>query len=621
MCSRNPAPSVRPSPGEDSRAAVSRPLQPPPASRFRKENGGVLLSHVGLPKTAAEATPGQMLTVAATPAASGLLPSSSVLNSDEVSSSDDEEELAPQSPLAPPAPGAPLWSSAADVAAVDDEEDDEELAPQTPPTSTLLHPSDAVASLAPLLSATALAAVAPLEALPAGSPSQRLTAVVPSEVPSLPPQCNIVPEPPSMEQRAFRLSSPAVSPPRDERPWLGVSRQCRPRHGGLSDHGNSATGRFRQEQASLLRFISKTKGKCSRCLDPYHRASKCRDQMRCFSCDESGHRERFCPRRRKSKPPSCSSVGTSKLAQATSSPTAPGARSWAEIVAAPLPCEGLKDHAADVAGGYPNERQDKAVERTGCRQGPRGMHTPSPQDSSCASPPRTLSIDCTAVTVMGLRHAFAEQARCLCDDLNAALDKSLQPFKDEVAALRSWLGRTSSFLEQVEKLAARLDITSPTFAPLPRSPEEGPSPPMAVRPSSTTMGPFVIQSLVPLHGEDDSWSEGTQIAKDASPTFTSITPSCSPPSPVGSRCVLDLSLGSPYMVGDISAEFEPAPWGMPVHVSPPLPPFMSTPASKKTKCLILASPRRSGRIVQQKKKKLPFLKSKGGPKKNKKPYD
>jgi hypothetical protein len=36
---------------------------------------------------------------------------------------------------------------------------------------------------------------------------------------------------------------------------------------------------------------------------------------------------------------------------------------------------------------------------------------------------------------------------------------------------------------------------------------------------------------------------------------------------------------------------------------------------------MLASPRRSGCIAQQKKKKLPFLKSKGGPKKNKKPYD
>lgn len=347
----------------------------------------MLLSHVGLPKTAAEAAPGQMLTIAATPAASGLLPSSSVHNSDEVSSSDDEEELAPQSPLAPPAPGAPLWSSAADVAAVDDEDDDEELAPQTP-TSTLLHPSDAVASLAPLLSITALAAVAPLEPLPVGSSSQRLTAVVPSEVPSLLPQCNIVPEPPSLEQTAFHPSSPAVSPPRDERPWLGVSRQRRPRHGGLSDHGNNATGRFSQEQASLLRFISKTKGKCSRCLDPYHRASKCRDQMRCFSCDESGHRERFCPRRRKSKLPSCSSVGASKLAQATSSPTAPGIRSWADIVAAPLPCEGRKDHAADVAGGGQNERQDKAAERTDCQQGPQGVHTPSPQGCHChgASP-------------------------------------------------------------------------------------------------------------------------------------------------------------------------------------------------------------------------------------------
>ena len=94
-------------------------------------------------------------------------------------------------------------------------------------------------------------------------------------------------------------SSRAVSPPRDERPWLRVSRQRRPRHGELSGRGNSARAaprdRIDQKQASFLRFISKTKGKCSRCLDPSHRAAKCEDNMRCLSCDESGHRERFLP--------------------------------------------------------------------------------------------------------------------------------------------------------------------------------------------------------------------------------------------------------------------------------------------------------------------------------------
>ena len=45
-------------------------------------------------------------------------------------------------------------------------------------------------------------------------------------------------------------------------------------------------------------------------------------------------------------------------------------------------------------------------------------------------------------------------------------------------------------------------------------------------------------------------------------------------------------------------------------------PFLSTPAPTKTKGAMLASPRRSGRIAQQ-KKKLPSLKSKGARRKRK----
>ncbi|KAM0833515.1 hypothetical protein ACQ4PT_064216 [Festuca glaucescens] len=213
-------------------------------------------------------------------------------------------------------------------------------------------------------------------------------------------------------------------------------------------------GRSGQEQASLLRLISKTKGKCSRCLAPSHRASKCKDQMRCFSCDESGHRERFCPHRRKLKPPS-SPVCASTLVRAASSPTAPGAHSWAEIVAAPLPREGRKGHGADVAGGGQHERQDRASEGRDRLHGPRGARITSTVLSSsagfghhrAASPPPTLSIDDTVVTIVGIHHAFAEQASRLRDDLNAALDKALKPLMEEVAALHSWLGRTSSFVE------------------------------------------------------------------------------------------------------------------------------------------------------------------------------
>jgi hypothetical protein len=126
-----------------------------------------------------------------------------------------------------------------------------------------------------------------------------------------------------------------------------------------------------------------------------------------------------------------------------------------------------------------------------------------------------LSIDDTVVTIVRLNHAFDEKAFRVRDDLNTTLDKALQPLREEVAALRSWLGGTSLILEHAEKLVARLDIASSVFVPFSCSHAEGPSPPVAVRPQSTAMGPMVIQSLVTLHGEDESCNMGTPIAKDA----------------------------------------------------------------------------------------------------------
>ena len=177
--------------------------------------------------------------------------------------------------------------------------------------------------------------------------------------------------------------------------------------------------------------------------------------------------------------------------------------------------------------------------------------------------------------------------------------------------MRSWLGRASSFLERAEELVSRFDIVLPTLAraPLPCSPMEGP-PHVVVEPPSAATGVVVVQGMVPvpLHEGDEAGNKGTPTAVDASPTFTSITPSSSPPSLMGSQCLLHLSRNSPFLVRDISAEFETTPLGMPV--TPPI-------LLKKTGFL-LASPRRSGRIAQQ-KKKLPIFKSKDASKKKKKP--
>ena len=159
-------------------------------------------------------------------------------------------------------------------------------------------------------------------------------------------------------------------------------------------------------------------------------------------------------------------------------------------------------------------------------------------------PPLSLPVDHTAFTVAGLRHTFAEQARHLRDDLSHALDKALQPLKDDIAALPSWLGHTSSFLERAEELVSRLDIASSVLprAPLHCSPMEGSLPHVAVGLPSATAGPAVVQGLVPLHEGDEASNKGTPTAADASPTFTSITPSSSPPSLVESQCLLHLSL-------------------------------------------------------------------------------
>ncbi|KAM0864553.1 hypothetical protein ACQ4PT_043841 [Festuca glaucescens] len=76
----------------------------------------------------------------------------------------------------------------------------------------------------------------------------------------------------------------------------------------------------------------------SRCLAPKHRAADCKNDIRCLTCNLSGHRERDCHLRRKKwnsqkRPPVQRTAPTSTL----SSPLTPGARSWAAVAAPSLP--------------------------------------------------------------------------------------------------------------------------------------------------------------------------------------------------------------------------------------------------------------------------------------------
>lgn len=94
-----------------------------------------------------------------------------------------------------------------------------------------------------------------------------------------------------------------------------------------------------QAEAAALRFKKKTEALCARCLAPahHHLASACRDKFRCLS----GHKERNCPLRLAARAAK-RRQGTQALPQprsrpSHSSPSAPGARSWAAIVAAAPP--------------------------------------------------------------------------------------------------------------------------------------------------------------------------------------------------------------------------------------------------------------------------------------------
>ena len=85
--------------------------------------------------------------------------------------------------------------------------------------------------------------------------------------------------------------------PRDEEGWLTVPPRRRP--AGRSDGG----GVKPKHSAAAIRFMRRTEGLCARCLAPihHHRSSACRAQIRCLSCNLSGHKERDFPLRRATK--------------------------------------------------------------------------------------------------------------------------------------------------------------------------------------------------------------------------------------------------------------------------------------------------------------------------------
>uniref|UniRef100_A0A8R7R871 CCHC-type domain-containing protein n=1 Tax=Triticum urartu TaxID=4572 RepID=A0A8R7R871_TRIUA len=151
--------------------------------------------------------------------------------------------------------------------------------------------------------------------------------------------------PPGSDQAVFvppgcpRTPDDVPSSPREEAGWTAACRPRRPRRDAPSSRPAASPAHpaalhlEEQRRASQLRFKRRTEGLCSRCLAPqHHRSVACRDPVRCLSCKLSGHTERKCPLRSKPRPPP---PRLPTAARPRSSPTSPGASSWAAIVAAP----------------------------------------------------------------------------------------------------------------------------------------------------------------------------------------------------------------------------------------------------------------------------------------------
>jgi hypothetical protein len=126
-----------PAPAAAVLPTISRPLRLPPAGRFRKENGGVLVLRTALPSTAPMATPVLMPSSSSTVCSSGEGPPSREL----AGPSCVRSGASPAHQRAPPSAGAPP-QAAANVVHVqyDDIDSEDELAVLTPTTAMAASP-------------------------------------------------------------------------------------------------------------------------------------------------------------------------------------------------------------------------------------------------------------------------------------------------------------------------------------------------------------------------------------------------------------------------------------------------------------------------------------------------
>ncbi|XBJ13865.1 hypothetical protein VPH35_005980 [Triticum aestivum] len=143
-------------------------------------------------------------------------------------------------------------------------------------------------------------------------------------VPSPPRLLSTVHVPASSTINALRVAPPlppAVDAVRDSRDeaardspdWHTVVSRRRRRAPPVLSSTATSNGRLRSHAKRLLAeqrraaYLRRFCGKCLRCLAPGHRASQCRDPVRCSACWRWGHRSRSsrCPARKPPSPPPC----------------------------------------------------------------------------------------------------------------------------------------------------------------------------------------------------------------------------------------------------------------------------------------------------------------------------
>ncbi|CAN6247094.1 unnamed protein product [Urochloa humidicola] len=95
---------------------------------------------------------------------------------------------------------------------------------------------------------------------------------------------------------------PPISRPRPASPRRNSPAALKGRQHSLRSPTASTKPGFKSASEARAVFHLKTQGRCFKCLARDHRASACRDPIRCLHCFRTGHKQRLCPHIRRQQP-------------------------------------------------------------------------------------------------------------------------------------------------------------------------------------------------------------------------------------------------------------------------------------------------------------------------------